>query len=138
MFTGTSTHNIDAKGRIVLPSRFREELGETFIVAKGFFDCIQVLSLEEFAKLRENIKKLPAQSALALQYAIIATAVEVTPNSQGRVPLPQDLRNAVSLSKEAVVVGMDNRLEVWDKEKFDAFLAQNQPTVQEALSLLNL
>jgi len=138
MFTGTSTHNIDAKGRIVLPSRFREELGETFIVAKGFFDCIQVLSLEEFEKLRENIKKLPAQSALALQYAIIATAVQVTPNSQGRVPLPQDLRNAVSLSKEAVVVGMDNRLEVWDKEKFDAFLAQNQPTVQEALSLLNL
>lgn len=138
MFTGTSTHNIDAKGRIVLPSRFREELGETFIVAKGFFDCIQVLSLEEFQKLRENIKKLPAQSALALQYAIIATAVEVTPNSQGRVPLPQDLRNAVSLSKEAVVVGMDNRLEVWDKEKFDAFLAQNQPTVQEALSLLKL
>ena len=138
MFTGTSTHNIDAKGRIVLPSRFREELGETFIVAKGFFDCVQVLSLEEFEKLRENIKKLPAQSALALQYAIIATAVEVTPNSQGRVPLPQDLRNAVSLSKEAVVVGMDNRLEIWDKEKFDAFLAQNQPTVQEALSLLNL
>lgn len=138
MFTGTSTHTIDAKGRIVLPARFREELGETFVVAKGFFDCIQVLSLEEFAKLRENIKKLPAQSALALQYAIIATAVEVTPNSQGRVPLPQDLRNAVSLTKEAVVVGMDNRLEVWDKEKFDAFLAQNQPTVQEALSLLNL
>lgn len=138
MFTGTSTHNIDVKGRIVLPSRFREELGESFIVAKGFFDCIQVLSLEEFEKLRENIKKLPAQSALALQYAIIATAVEVTPNSQGRVPLPQDLRNAVSLSKEAVVVGMDNRLEIWDKEKFDAFLAQNQPTVQEALSLLNL
>ena len=138
MFTGTSTHTIDAKGRIVLPARFREELGETFVVAKGFFDCIQVLSLEEFARLRENIKKLPAQSALALQYAIIATAVEVTPNSQGRVPLPQDLRNAVSLTKEAVVVGMDNRLEVWDKEKFDMFLAQNQPTVQEALSLLNL
>ena len=138
MFTGTSTHTIDAKGRIVLPARFREELGETFIVAKGFFDCIQVLSCDEFAKLRENIKKLPAQSALALQYAIIATAVEVTPNSQGRVPLPQDLRNAVSLSKEAVVVGMDNRLEVWDKDKFEAFLDQNQPTVQEALSLLNL
>lgn len=138
MFTGTSTHTIDAKGRIVLPARFREELGETFIVAKGFFECIQVLSIDEFAKLRENIKKLPAQSALALQYAIIATAVEVTPNSQGRVPLPQDLRSAVSLTKEAVVVGMDNRLEVWDKDKFDQFLAKNQPTVQEALGLLNL
>lgn len=138
MFTGTSTHTIDAKGRIVLPARFRQELGETFIVAKGFFNCVQVLSCEEFEKMRENIKKLPAQSALALQYAIIATAVEVTPNSQGRVPLDKNLRDSASLSKEAVVVGMDNRLEIWDKDEFDAFLAKNQPTVEEALGLLNL
>ena len=138
MFTGTSIHNIDAKGRIILPSCFRQELGETFIVAKGFFDCVQVLSCEEFEKLRENIKKLPAQSALALQYAIISTAVEVTPNSQGRVPLSQNLRDVASLTKEAVVVGMDNRIEIWDKEKFNEMLIKNQPIVEEALSILNL
>lgn len=138
MFSGTSTHSIDAKGRIVLPARFRQELGETFYVAKGFFDCIQVLSCEEFEKLRLNIKALPAQQALALQYAIIATAVEVTPNSQGRVPLSQNLRDAASLSKEAVVVGMDNRLEIWDKEKFDQMLANNQATVTKALEMLSL
>lgn len=138
MFSGTSVHSIDSKGRIVLPSRFRQELGETFYVAKGFFDCIQVLSCDEFEKLRANIKNLPAQQALALQYAIIATAVEVTPNSQGRVPLAQSLRDAVSLTKEAVVVGMDNRLEIWDKDKFDQFLKDNQPTVVQALEMLSL
>lgn len=138
MFSGTSVHTIDAKGRIVLPARFRQELGESFYVAKGFFDCIQVLSCEEFEKLRANIKSLPAQQALALQYAIIATAVEVTPNSQGRVPLAQNLRDSASLSKEAVVVGMDNRLEIWDKDKFDEFMKANQPAVVQALEMLSL
>ena len=138
MFSGTSTHSIDSKGRIVLPARFREELGESFYVAKGFFDCVQVLSLEEFENLRNTIKSLPAQSALALQYAIISTAVEVTPNSQGRVPIPQNLREMAQLSKDAVVVGMDRRIEIWDKDKFDEFMKANQPAVISALEMLSL
>ena len=138
MFSGTSTHSIDSKGRIVLPARFREELGESFIIAKGFFDCVQVLSLAEFENLRKNIKVLPAQAALALQYAIIATAVEVSPNSQGRVPVPQNLRDVAGLSKDAVVVGMDNRVEIWDKDKFEQMLKDNQPTVMSALEMLSL
>ncbi len=138
MFSGTSTHSIDSKGRIVLPARFREELGESFIIAKGFFDCVQVLSLAEFENLRKNIKALPAQAALALQYAIIATAVEVSPNSQGRVPVPQNLRDVAGLSKDAVVVGMDNRVEIWDKDKFEQMLKDNQPTVMSALEMLSL
>lgn len=138
MFFGTSTHSIDSKGRIVLPARFREKLGESFYIAKGFFDCVQVLSVEEFENLRKNIKALPAQSALALQYAIIATAVEVTPNSQGRISIPQNLREVAQLSKDAVVVGMDKRVEIWDKDKFDEFNKVNQPAVISALDMLSL
>lgn len=138
MFTGTSTHSIDTKGRIVLPARFRQELGESFFVTKGFFECVQVLSVEEFEKLRNNIKALPAKQALALQYAIISTALEVTPNSQGRVPIPQNLREIASLTKDAVVVGMDNRIEIWDKDKFDMLQQSNQETVEAALTLLSL
>lgn len=138
MFFGTSTHSIDSKGRIVLPARFREKLGESFYIAKGFFDCVQVLSHEEFENLRKNIKALPAQSALALQYAIIATAVEVTPNSQGRIPIPQNLREFAQLSKEAVVLGLDKRVEIWDKDKFNEFNKANQPAVNSALDILNL
>ncbi|MCH5303370.1 MAG: division/cell wall cluster transcriptional repressor MraZ [Ruminococcus sp.] len=138
MFTGTSNHNIDVKGRIVLPARFREELGETFIIAKGFFDCVQVLSLPEFEGLRKNIKNLPAEAALALQYSIIATAVEVTPNSQGRIPIPANLRKAASLEKCATVVGMDNRIEIWNEDKFEEMLKKNDATVEAALKMLNL
>lgn len=138
MFSGTSIHTIDSKGRIVLPARFRQELGESFYITKGFFDCVQVLSRQEFETLRKNIKALPAQSALALQYAIISTAVEVTPNSQGRVPIPQALRQIACLEKDATVVGMDNRIEIWDRDKFDKFLENNQPTVMSALEMLSL
>ncbi|MGN0489524.1 MAG: division/cell wall cluster transcriptional repressor MraZ [Ruminococcus sp.] len=138
MFTGVSTHSIDSKGRIVLPARFRQELGETFFIAKGFFDCVQVLSCQEFEKLRTNIKALPAQQALALQYAIIATAMEVTPNAQGRVPVPQTLREIAGLSKDAIVVGMDNRIEIWDKERFDQMQENNRETAMAALEMLSL
>ncbi len=138
MFTGVSTHSIDSKGRIVLPARFRQELGEPFFIAKGFFDCVQVLSREEFEKLRTNIKALPAQQALALQYAIIATAMEVTPNAQGRVPVPQSLRDIAGLSKDAIVVGMDNRVEIWDKDRFDKMQENNRETAMAALEMLSL
>lgn len=138
MFTGISSHSIDSKGRIVLPSRFRQELGKTFFIAKGFFDCVQVLSHEEFEKLRTNIKALPAQQALALQYAIIATAIEVTPNTQGRVPVPQSLREIAGLSKDAIVVGMDNRVEIWDKDRFDKMQENNRETAMAALEMLSL
>lgn len=138
MFTGMSDHSIDSKGRIVLPSRFREQLGEKFIIAKGFSKCVQVLSIEEFENLRANIKKLPAKAALALQYSVIATSVEVTPNSQGRIPIPQKLRELASLEKEAVVVGVDNRIEIWDKAEFDKMLTDNEDAVQAALEMLSL
>ncbi len=138
MFSGTTTHNIDSKGRIVLPARFREELGETFIITKGFFDCVQVLSIPEFEGLRKNIKEMPARQALMMQYKVIATAVEVSPNSQGRISIPANLRKAAGLEKSATVVGMDNRIEIWNEDKFNEMLQSNEETVEAALELLNL
>lgn len=138
MFSGTTNNNIDSKGRIVLPARFREELGETFIIAKGFFDCVQVLSIPEFEGLRKKIKELPAMQALRLQYKIIATAVEVSPNSQGRISIPANLRKAAGLEKSAVVVGMDTRVEIWNEDKFNEMISANDEAVEAALSQLIL
>jgi MraZ protein len=81
---------------------------------------------------------LPAQQALALQYAIIATAMEVTPNAQGRISLTQNLRDIAGLSKEAIVVGMDTRIEIWDKDKFDKMQENNRESAMAALSALSL
>ena len=115
----------------------REQLGETFIISKGFSGCVQVLSLDEFDNLREKIKTLPAKNAAALRYHVIATAVEVSPNASGRISIPQSLREIASLDKEAAVLGMDNRIEIWNKDKFDEMIAQSQDDLDEALSMLN-
>lgn len=138
MFTGTSFHSIDSKGRIVLPLKFREELGEAFYITKGFTDCVQVMSKEQFEHLRQQIRMLPANSAMSLQYVMISPAVEVSPNSQGRIPIPQTLREVAGLEKDAVVVGMDTRVEIWDKERFDKFILSQQQNLNEALGMLRL
>ena len=139
MFLGTSDHSLDAKGRVILPTKFREELGESFYLTMGFERCVQVLSAAEFDRLREQIRLLPADKALSLQYLLISPAVLVSPNSQGRVSIPQKLREDAGLSGDVTVVGMDSRIEIWDKAAFSAFMErQKQASVKEALELLRL
>ncbi|MED9970225.1 MAG: division/cell wall cluster transcriptional repressor MraZ [Ruminococcus sp.] len=137
MFSGMSNHSIDSKGRIVLPAKFREELGESFYLARGFGNCcVQVLSKQKFDEISEKINALPVNKAMALQYVFTATAVEVTPNAQGRVIIPQTLREFASLEGEALVIGMNTRLEIWSKQKFDSFMASQDDIIGEALNLL--
>lgn len=139
MFSGMSNHSIDSKGRIVLPAKFREELGSTFYLARGFGNrCIQAMSAEQFDSICAKILQLPADKAMALQYTFSATAVEVTPNAQGRVIIPQNLREFAGIDSEALVIGMNNRIEIWSNSKFDEFMASQKDTVAEALSMLRL
>ena len=139
MFLGMTDHNLDAKGRVILPTHFREELGESFYITMGFNRCAQVMSVEEFDRLREQIRQLPADKALSLQYLLISPAKLVSPNSQGRIIIPQKLREDAGLSDDVTVVGMDSRIEIWDKATFDDFMEQQkQASVKEALELLRL
>lgn len=139
MFLGTSDHNLDSKGRVILPTKFREELGESFYITMGFNRCAQVMSVEQFDRLREQIRQLSADKALPLQYLLISPAVLVTPNSQGRIIIPQKLREDAGLSGEVTIVGMDTRIEIWDKAAFAAFMEQQkQASMKEALELLRL
>ena len=98
MFLGTSDHHLDSKGRVILPTDFREQLGESFYITMGFNRCAQVMSIEEFDRLREQIRQLPADKALSLQYLLISPAKLVSPNSQGRIIIPQKLREDAGLS----------------------------------------
>ncbi len=139
MFSGTFNQTIDSKGRVILPSKFREELSDTVYITSGFENCVQILSAEQFDRLREQIRQLPADKALSLQYILISPATEVSVSSQGRVMIAQKLREDANLSKDIVVVGMDTRIEVWDKENFEAFIEkQKRESVKEALELLRL
>ncbi|MCQ2514062.1 MAG: division/cell wall cluster transcriptional repressor MraZ [Ruminococcus sp.] len=139
MFSGMSNHSVDSKGRIVLPAKFREELGSTFYLAKGFGNsCVQAMSVDEFNSICAKILELPADKAMILQYTFSATAVEVSPNAQGRVSIPQALRESAFIENEALVIGMNNRIEIWSKQKFDEYMASQQSNIAEALSMLRL
>ena len=139
MFSGMTYNSIDSKGRIILPTKLREGLGESFMITNGFQENLQIMSLDEFAHLSERIKELPMDKAMAMQYIIIGPAVEVSPNSQGRIQIPQSLRENASLSKDAVVIGMDKRVEVWDKEKYEKFIErQKREVFADAVKMLKL
>ena len=142
MFTGITYQSMDSKGRVILPQKFRDELGDSFYVTNGFndkFRCIQIMSVDQFDRLRNQIRELPAVRALKLQYILVAPATEVSPNSQGRVQIPQALREGAGFKKDLVVLGMDTRIEVWDKEAYDEFMRETmQESFDEALELLRL
>lgn len=139
MFSGMSNHSIDAKGRIVLPAKFREELGESFYLARGFGNsCIQAMSVEQFQFISARIMELPADKAMALQYTFTATAVEVSPNASGRVMIPQTLREFAGIESDALVIGMNNRIEIWSNARFESFLDSQKDVISEALTMLKL
>ena len=142
MFTGMSFPNLDSKGRVVLPQKFREQLGETFYITAGFdheFPCVQIMSASQFEHLLAQIRELPASKALKLQYSIIAPSEEVSVNAQGRLQIPQALRESANLIEELAVLGMDKRIEIWDKATYDAFMKkQREESYLDALELLRL
>ncbi len=140
VFTGITYQSMDSKGRVILPQKFRDELGDDFFVTNGLndkFRCIQILPREHFDRLRNQIRELPTLKAVNLQHLLIAPAAEGSINSQGRVQIPQALREGAGFKKDLVVLGMDTRIEIWDKESYDQYMSQiMQESLTEALELL--
>ena len=129
MLIGEVFHSIDTKGRYIVPSKFREDLGDKFIVAKGLDDCLCLYSLESWEEtLSEFKKQLPAndEDARAVARVFLASVFDVEIDKQFRVVLPQILRNHANLEKEIVSVGMAGRVEIWDKATWDKFMEKSQ------------
>lgn len=129
MFSGMTNNSVDSKGRIILPAKFREELGESFYITGGFEDCLQVFSEEQFENYSAQIEQMPGDVAASMQYILIAPATLVTPNAQGRIQIPQALREQTEIDKNVVVLGMGSRIEIWDSEKFREFYQRQKKEV---------
>ena len=114
-------HTIDTKGRLIIPSKFREELGETFVVTKGLDGCLFVFSDEEWKAFEIKLKSLPLTNKNARQFArfFVAGATPCELDKQGRILLPATLREFAGLEKDVVLTGMLNRIEIWSKEKWN-------------------
>lgn len=119
---GEYSHTIDAKGRLFIPARFREELGECFVIAKYADDCISVYSLAEWDKFVQKLLSQSDMKSLLTKRIIFPSAQEVVPDQQGRILIGAKLRAFASLEKEVTIIGMSNHAEIWAADRFDAYM----------------
>ena len=120
MFMGEYDHTIDAKGRVIIPSKFREELGNEFVVTKGLEQCLFVYSQEEWQRIETNFREKPLTSKDARKFMrfFFAGAATCEVDKQGRVLLPANLREYAGIEKDVVSVGVLSRVEIWSKERW--------------------
>lgn len=133
MFMGQFEHTIDTKGRTIVPVKYREELGETFVVTWGPDGCLFLYPSQEWQKFTEKLLELPSnQNTRKIQRQFLSKAMEVTLDKQGRILIPAMLRSSAGLEKDVVFIGMMNRVEVWDKVALE-----EQETEEDAANLEN-
>ena len=121
MFMGEYNHTVDAKGRLIVPSKFREQLGDEFVVTKGLDGCLFVYENTEWKILEEKLKALPLTNANARKITrfFLAGACQCEVDKQGRILLPAVLRDFAGIDKDAVLVGVGSRIEIWSKDAWN-------------------
>ena len=122
MFIGEYNHTIDAKGRLIVPSKFRESLGEEFVATKGLDGCLFVYPMKEWNEFTEKLRELPLTKKDARQFSrfFLAGAASCEIDKQGRILIPAVLREFAKLEKDAVLVGVSSRIEIWSKANWEA------------------
>ncbi len=133
MFMGEFRHSIDAKCRLIMPAKFRDELKENFIITRGLDGCLTVYTQEQWQVVFEQLKKLPNTKRETRMYIHMLTskAVECNPDNQGRVLLPQTLLNEAKIEKECVIVGVADHVEIWASDRWDAYYDQASSSFED-------
>ena len=123
MFYGTFTHTLDDKGRVIMPSKFREHLGMTFVMNRGFDKCIAVYTNDAWSRVIEETNAMSSVSSVVRKFKrqLFALASQSTLDKQGRVVVPAELRAQANLSEQVVFVGMGWYFEVWDKDEWERY-----------------
>ena len=138
MLIGQYQHNIDAKNRVIVPAKFREDLGERFYVTKGLDGCLFVLSEEGWKRLQDKIVAMPMSKARQLQRFFFSGAAEVEPDKQGRILIPQPLRDYASIEKDVTFIGTGARAEIWSPACWPQFNAKlTEDSIADAMDALS-
>lgn len=121
MFMGEYNHTIDAKGRLIVPAKFREELGEVFVITKGLDGCLCVYANDEWTAFEEKLRTLPFtnKNARKMTRFFMSGATSCEVDKQGRILIPSTLREFAELEKDVVLVGVASRIEIWSKDKWN-------------------
>lgn len=138
MFMGEFLHTIDSKGRLIIPVKYRETLGDKFIITKGLDNCLFLYGLNEWQIFEEKLKKLPVSqpNARAFVRFFFSGATECEFDKQGRILLPANLREYATLEKDVVLVGVMNRIEIWDHAKWKEYSSQAERNYEAAAESL--
>ncbi len=133
MLLGEYNHNIDDKGRVSVPAKFREDLGISFIVTKGLDNCLFAYSKEEWTKFEEKLKSLPLTNPNARNFIrfFFSGATECEIDKQGRINIPQSLREYAELGREVAIIGVSTRVEIWNREKWNNYTSTENMDVDE-------
>ena len=121
MFMSQYNHTIDAKGRVIIPAKFREKLGDSFVITKGLDGCLYGYAKEEWSAFEEKLGTLPITNKNSRQFTrfFLAGAAECELDKQGRILIPSVLREFAALDKDVVLVGVASKIEIWSKERWD-------------------
>ena len=135
MFLGEYRHNLDAKNRLFIPAKFREELGESFVVAKLMRgECLRVCSVAEWDKYIEPIRNMQRKDSEKIFRALTKEAIQVSPDAQGRVVLSAALVEKAGLTKNAVIIGCNDYVEIWSEEAYQRMIEEEDES--EMLAIL--
>lgn len=133
MLIGEYHHSIDDKGRLIIPSKFRYDLGDKFIVTKGLDGCLFVYPKNEWENIVSKLKVLPftKKDARVFMRFFLSGATECEFDKQGRINITSPLAEYADLTKECVVIGVNDRLEIWDKDRFNNFFKTNEENLSD-------
>ena len=133
MFMGEYHHSIDNKGRMIVPSKFRDELGDMFIITRGLDQCLFGYPISEWELIEEKLKGLPLtkKDARAFTRFFFSGATESELDKQGRINIPAPLLQYAKLEKESVILGVSNRIEIWSKQIWEDYFSQSEESFAE-------
>ena len=133
MFMGEYHHNIDEKGRLIMPAKFRNDLKDKFIITRGLEKCLYVYSLEDWDKLVSKLNTLPftKKDARIFIRSFFSGAAQIEVDRQGRINITSPLIDHAGLTKECVIIGANDRIEIWSKDEWDKFLDVNSEKLED-------
>ena len=139
MLIGEYMHSVDAKGRIIMPAKFREDIGSHFYVTIGFDKCLRAYSYEEWQKYIEKLTTLPDSDAGARKFkrAIFSNSVECEVDKQGRILVSTKLRDYAELTKDVVIIGESTYIEFWDKATWDEYQSAEEYNIDDLADMMS-
>ena len=138
VFMGEYRHSLDSKGRIIIPSKFRDELKENFVVTRGLDGCLTIYTQAQWLEVFEQLKKLPNTKRETRMYIHMLTskATECNPDNQGRILIPAALLKEAAIEKECVIVGVADHVEIWAKDRWESYYEEASESFEDIAEAL--